>query len=58
MVWLLLLSRLEQLCTGILSLQIEFVDKFKLMEDMFLLLFLQFQIQPLPVGEGLELIYS
>ena len=41
---------------GVLSFQVEFVAKIKLMEDMFVLLFWPYQIQPLPVGEGLYFI--
>ena len=42
---------------GVLSLQVELVDKCKLMEDI-LLVFWQYQIKPLPLGEGLDLISS
>ena len=33
---------------GVLSFKVDFVDKFKLVEDIFLLLFWPYQIKPLP----------
>ena len=42
----------------VLSFQAEFVNKFKLMEDMCLLLFCPYQIQPFSVGEGQDLTSS
>ena len=42
---------------GVLSFKVELVDKCKLME-VIILLFWEYQIQPLPLGEGLDLISS
>ena len=41
---------------GFWASEVEFVDKFKLMENMFLLAIWQYQIHPLPLGEGLDLL--
>ena len=43
---------------GFWASQLEFLDKFKLMEDMFWLSIWQYQIQPLPLCEGLDLLPS
>ena len=41
---------------SIFSFQVEFVDQFKLMEELFMLVFWQYKAEPLAVGEGLGLI--
>ena len=43
---------------GVLSFQVEFVDQFKLMEDIFVLLFWKYKIQPWLVSQRLDLISS
>ena len=51
-------TRNTSIPSGVFSFQVEFVDKFKLTEDIFLFLFWPYQIQPLPLGDRLDLMSS